>query len=167
MFKTRTRKIWGDIFSRKGRTALVAISIFIGVLGVVTFFSMGDILVSRLEKDIQKDKLAMVKMLLTTSESNDALPADADFLQFVDAQTGVAVVDGQITSQIYFKEPGAEDFDQGSLMATYAPMDAQLLEPLQLMKGDYPVTGSNQLAVERRMADAYEPVLRQILEAND
>ena len=27
MIKTRTRKIWGDIFSRKGRTALVSISI--------------------------------------------------------------------------------------------------------------------------------------------
>ena len=36
MFRSRTRKILRDIWTRKGRTLLVSIAIFIGVLGVVT-----------------------------------------------------------------------------------------------------------------------------------
>lgn len=156
MLKTRTRKIWGDILSRKGRTALVSMSIFIGVLGVVTLFSMGDILVSRLEHDIQKDKLSMVKMGLTTSESEVVLPSGDEFLQLVSAQPGVETADGQITSQLYFKEPGSDDFDQGSLIAYFTPMNELQLEPLQLIEGDYPAAGSKQLTVERRMADTYD-----------
>lgn len=156
MFKTRTRKIWGDILSRKGRTALVSLSVFIGVLGVVTLFSMGDILVSRLEQDIQEDKLAMVKMGLTTSENPDALASSDEFLHLLTTQPGVETVDGQIISQLYFKEPGADDFDQGSLIASFSPMSDMPLEPLQLIEGEYPVASSKQLAVERRMAESYD-----------
>ena len=173
MFKTRARKIWGDVLSRKGRTALVSLSIFIGVLGVVTLFSMGDILVSRLEQDIQKDRLAMVKIELTTSETDTALLPYADFLQFVDSQPGVALVDGQITSQLYFRTSETENFDQGSLLAYYTPMSELQIEPLQLIEGDYPVSGSKQLTVERRMADAYglsvgdELVLRMVSQTGE
>ena len=69
------------------------------MLGVVTLFSMGDIIVTQLQEDIQQDKLAMVKVGLTTSESEAELLSNADFLQLVDAQPGVSLVDGQISSQ--------------------------------------------------------------------
>ena len=39
MIKTRGRKILHDILSRKGRTALVSLSIMIGVFGAVTLIS--------------------------------------------------------------------------------------------------------------------------------
>lgn len=42
MVGTRGRKILHDIGSRKVRTLLVSISIFIGVFGTVTLFTMGD-----------------------------------------------------------------------------------------------------------------------------
>lgn len=156
MLKTRSRKIFGDVWSRKGRTALVSLSIFIGVLGVVTLFSMGDILISRLEQDIDEDKLAMVKMSLTTSDNSAALPNEDEFLRLVHAAPGVDFVDGQIISQLYFKEPGSDDFDQGSLIAYFTPMNDLPLEPPQLIEGNLPLAGARQLVVERRMADAYE-----------
>lgn len=155
MFKTRQRKIIGDVLSRKGRTVLVSMSIFIGVLGVVTLFSMGDILVSRLEGDIQEDNLAMVKMALTLGESGAAQADNAALLDFVRAQPGVTSVEGQIIGQLYFKDPDSDDFEQGSLVAYSSPMDALPLEPMQLVEGTYPAAGSRELAVERRMADAY------------
>ncbi len=173
MIKTRTRKIWGDILSRKGRTALVSFSIFIGVLGVVTLFSMGDILVSRLEQDIQEDKLAMTKLGLTTSERATELPDARDFLTMVEAQPGVAKAEGQIISQFYFREPDSDDFDQGSLIAYFTPLTEVELEPPQLIEGDYPVSGTKQLAVERRMADTYDLkvgdtlVLRMVSQAGE
>jgi putative ABC transport system permease protein len=155
MFKTRQRKIAGDILSRKGRTALVSLSIFIGVLGVVTLFSMGDILVSRLKKDIQEDKLAMVKIGLTPAGSGVEAADNAPLLDYVQSQPGVTVAEGQIISQLYFKDPDSEGFEQGTLVAYSVPMDALQIEPLQLVKGSFPAAGSKTLAVERRMADAY------------
>ena len=156
MRKTRQRKIYGDVLSRKGRTALVSLSIFIGVLGVVTLFSMGDILVSRLKKDIQEDKLAMVKIGLTPSSTDANLSDNADVLDFVQSQAGVETVEGQIVSPLYFKDTGSDDFEKGSLIAYSTPMGDLQLEPLQLIDGDYPTAGSQQLALERRMADAYD-----------
>jgi ABC-type lipoprotein release transport system permease subunit len=156
MFKTRQRKIVGDVMSRKGRTVLVSLSIFIGVLGVVALFSMGDILVSRLKKDIQQDKLAMVKILLTPSGAGDnELTGSTTIVDFVQAQPGVETVQGAIISQLYFRRPNSETFKQGTLIAYSVPMGELPLEPLQLVEGDYPVAGSHQLAVERRMADNY------------
>ncbi len=155
MQKTRRRKILGDVQSRKGRTALVSLSIFIGVLGVVALFSMGDILVSRLKEDIQQDKLAMIKVGLAPSGDGAVTMENSDILDLIQSQPGVEIVEGQIMSQLYFQKSGADDFEQGILIGYSSPMGDLQLEPLQLTKGAYPVAGSKQLAVDRRMADNY------------
>ena len=61
MLRSHVRKIFRDVWSRKGRTLLVAIAIFIGVLGVVTLISAGDLMLHQLQKDLQQDKLAMLR----------------------------------------------------------------------------------------------------------
>lgn len=48
MFGIRFVKIARDVWSRKVRTLLVATSIFIGVFGVVTLFSTGELLINQL-----------------------------------------------------------------------------------------------------------------------
>ena len=53
MNRSTLRKVFGDLWTRKGRTALVSISIFIGVLGVVTLVTAGDLLINILELDDQ------------------------------------------------------------------------------------------------------------------
>ena len=65
MFRSRARKIFRDIWGRKGRTALAATSIFIGVLGVVMLISMGDLYISQLQEDIQEEELAMLDLPVT------------------------------------------------------------------------------------------------------
>ena len=58
MIKTRIRKIWGDVLSRKGRTALVTTAILIGVFGAATLVSLNDLLISQLREDLNPDFVA-------------------------------------------------------------------------------------------------------------
>lgn len=153
MFNTRGRKIFGDILSRKGRTALVSISIFIGVFGVVTLFSMGNIIVDRLEKDIQADDLAMLKTFVTLS-SDEPAPDNATFMADVNAYPGVTTAEGYSVNAYYFRVDDDDKFEEGTLVASYAPIGETQLEPFQLVEGDYPVAGQHQLAIDKRMADA-------------
>jgi len=67
MYRTRMRKIPGDVWARKGRTALVSMAIFIGVAGVIALSSMGDILVGQLEKDLKEDELSMLAVFVTAN----------------------------------------------------------------------------------------------------
>jgi len=59
MIGTRIKKIFRDVLSRKGRTALVALSITIGVFGVSALVGMGDLLVSQLNADLDEEAFAM------------------------------------------------------------------------------------------------------------
>jgi hypothetical protein len=70
------RKIWGDLWTRKGRTLLVSISIFIGVMGVVVLVTAGDLLVKQLQEDIQQDKLPMQQIFLTVPPSEGEVQLD-------------------------------------------------------------------------------------------
>ena len=65
MFKTRGRKIVRDIMARKGRTALVSISIMIGVFGAVALISANDLLLAQIRDDIEPDEIAMTRLFVT------------------------------------------------------------------------------------------------------
>jgi hypothetical protein len=68
MFGTRTRKVLSEIWLHKTRTALVAINIFIGVLGVVTLTSVSDLMIRTTKADLHKDELPMVYMNVTLED---------------------------------------------------------------------------------------------------
>jgi len=53
MFRSRWRKVFRDVWARKSRTILASTAISVGVLGVVTLWSSGDLLVSQLKRDIK------------------------------------------------------------------------------------------------------------------
>ncbi len=57
MLRSRWRKVFRDVWARKSRTAMASTAIFVGVLGVVTLSSMGDLLVSQLEGDLKEEEL--------------------------------------------------------------------------------------------------------------
>lgn len=154
MAKTRIRKIFGDILSRKGRTALVSMSIFIGVFGVVTLFTMGDLIVNRLEDDIQEDKLAMMKTHLNLAAGQTPTPNDV-LLNQVEAYPGVTTVEGYLASLVYFQADDGDKFEDGMVISSYAPMGESELEPMRVIDGEYPVSGQRQLAVEQRMAKEF------------
>ena len=92
MFRTRFRKILRDIRSRKVRTALVSVSIFIGVFGTVTLFSMGDLLVRQLRQDLDQNKLAMVRVYLALPPA--AQVDNAQLLATLRSQPNITTVEG-------------------------------------------------------------------------
>ena len=153
MFRTRTRKIARDIWSRKVRTLLVSASIFIGVFGVVTLFSTGDILIGQLEKDIQQDRLSMIRVVLTVS-AGAAVDNDAALAE-LRTVPGVTAVEGRAVYPLLWRLPGEERFRDGTLAAYWSPFDQMALEPPRLVEGEFPVAGQKQIAVERRMAERW------------
>lgn len=153
MIRTRTRKVLRDIWARKVRTLLVSASIFVGVFGVVTLFSTGELLISQLEKDIQAERLAMIRTVVSVPAG--AQVDNAAVLATLRAQPGVATVEGRAVYFSQWRLPGDDRFRDGVIAAYSVPFDALLLEPPRLVAGEYPVAGENQIAVERRMADAH------------
>lgn len=154
MYKSRGRKVFRDLWSRKGRTAMASIAIFVGVLGVVTLVSVGDLMVSQLKKDLQEEELAMQQVFVT-------LPAGIQVdntatLAMLRALPGVATVEGRAAAPMLWKRRGDEEFDDGYLLAASQPFDEIGLQPMRLTKGSYPAAGQHQVAIEKRMAKEYD-----------
>jgi ABC-type lipoprotein release transport system permease subunit len=153
MIQTRLRKILRDIGSRKTRTFLVSFSIFIGVFGVVALFSTGEILIKQLEKDIQKDRLAMMRIFVTSSR--DAQIDNEAALATLNAQPGATVVEGRAVYPLLWKLPDETNFRDGTIASYSKPIDQLVLEPPRLTRGALPVAGQHQIAIERRMASRW------------
>lgn len=153
MLHTRFRKILADVWARKGRTLLVSTSIFIGVFGVVTLFSTGEILINQLEEDIQQERLAMMRVQVSTSSG--AQPDNDAALESLSEQPGVTRVEGRATYPLFWKLPGEDRFRAGVIVAYAQPFAETQLEPPRLIAGEYPTAGQNEIAIERRLADQY------------
>lgn len=151
---TRLRKIWRDIWARKVRTLLVSISIFIGVFGVVTLFSAGEILIKQLEQDLQQDKLAMIRLAVVTS--SEARINNQSELQRLRDLPGVAAISGRAVYRVAWKLPADRIFEDGYIAAYTEPFDQVVLEPPTLYQGNWPQADQNQIAVERRFAEKYD-----------
>jgi len=151
---TRLRKIWRDIWARKVRTLLVSISIFIGVFGVVTLFSAGEILIKQLEQDLQPDQLAMIRLAVATS--SEARINNQTELQRLRDLPGVTAISGRAVYRLAWKLPTDRVFEDGYIAAYTDPFDEVALEPPTLYRGDWPQAGQNQIAVERRFAEKYD-----------
>ena len=153
---TRTRKIYRDIFARKARTALVSISIFIGVLGVVTLVGCGDLLISRIYDNIDPDEMPMLGFNLSLKGGNDPATVDRnEVLDALRAYPGVVDVQGWMTGEIYWREPGDEGFIQGRVRNISDLFDGMTMQPVTLIEGEYPAAGQHEILVERRTAKHY------------
>lgn len=151
---TRGRKIIRDILARKGRTLLVALAIFIGVTGTITLFSLSDIIVRQLEKDIKQDELPMIQVFTTVN--SEAELDDAAYLEALRTQPEVTEIMSVFQGNGYFKiNPEAEDFETGFLQAYSVPYtDGLPMTPMRLLEGAYP-QNDTEVAIETRMADEY------------
>jgi ABC-type lipoprotein release transport system permease subunit len=165
MIKTRTRKILRDVWARKGRTALVSLAIFIGVAGTIALFSMSNVIVGQLRKDVKENELAMATVALSVDPS---VPLDdASYLKMINDHPGVTqVMAGLSNWPIYFKlnesdqsfkdgfDQSFEALNQQETQLVDVPFQAEMpLQPIRLLQGgQWPASGSNQLIVEQRMA---------------
>ncbi|MEW6578322.1 MAG: ABC transporter permease, partial [Chloroflexota bacterium] len=161
MIKTRGKKIIRDILSRKGRTALVAISILIGVFGAVTLISANDLLVRQIRQDVNPDEIAMTRLYVTVPAAGTDVTTESGEDQVLDlirnrrAIPGVTRIEGQVTVPVFWQRSAEERFREADLMAFSEPFADIQLEPMRLVEGEWPQPGQNQIALERRMADEY------------
>ena len=154
MFRSRWRKIFRDVWARKGRTVMASAAIFVGVLGVVTLTSMGDLLVSQLKGDLKEEELPMQAVFV--SAPGGAQLDNASYLDALDTFPGVTLVEGRAVRPLSWKMPGDAKFQDGFILAAWEPFEKIVLQPVRLTgQGRYPVTGQNEIAIEKRMADKH------------
>ena len=155
MFRSRWRKVFRDVWARKSRTAMASIAIFIGVLGVVTLWSSGDLIISQLEKDLRQDDLAMQAVFV--SVPSGAKVDNAAYLEALEQFPGVTQVEGRAVRPLSWKVPGEAKFEDGFILATWEPFGQSTLQPVRLIgQGQYPSTGRHEIAIEKRMADKHD-----------
>ncbi len=156
MSKTHMRKILRDILSRKGRTALVVLSIMIGVFGVTTLVGMGDLLISQLNEDLDEKEIAMTHVYIVSSGGQLSLDDNQKFIDSLRALPGIQQVEGQAIYPIDWHSTGDDDFEPGSVIAFTKPFEQVRLEPIsRVVEGRYPVGGQNEIAVEQRFANEH------------
>ncbi|MCD4685124.1 MAG: FtsX-like permease family protein [Anaerolineae bacterium] len=155
MNRSTLRKIWGDLWTRKGRTLLVSISIFIGVAGVVTLITAGDLLVKQLQEDIQEAELPMLQifMMVPPSAGEVELDTPAYIADLQEAFPEITEVEGEANNPFYWKYQDEGRFREARLFSYTSSLENMLLEPLRLVEGAYPQAGQQELAVEQRMAE--------------
>ena len=155
MLRSRWRKIFRDVSARKGRTAMASAAIFVGVLGVVTLTSMGDLLLTQLKGDLREEELPMQAVFV--SAPSGAQLDNASFLDALEDFPGVTRVEGRAVRPLSWKLPGDAKFEGGFILAAWEPFDQITLQPMRVTgQGRYPITGQNEIAVEKRMADKVE-----------
>jgi putative ABC transport system permease protein len=150
MFSTRARKIIRDIWGRKGRTAMAATAIFIGVFGVVVLVSIGDLVTKQLQVDKKEEEYPMLQVAL--SLPGDRQPDNAATIATLEALPGVENVEGRVNGLLFWKLPGDTRFRDGWVLSAWEPFEEIKIQPMRLVDGSFPVAGQKQLAVERRMA---------------
>lgn len=148
--RTRGRKIIRDIRARKTRTILVAASIFVGVLGVVVLTTIGQLLTRQLEKDLNPDELAMLRIYINSDTASDLENALA--LERLRRFADVTDVEGQAVYQFTWQRTPDDTPHKGQLFAYSEPFEEIHIEPLRLVTGQYPKAGQQEIAIEQRMA---------------
>lgn len=161
--KTRGRKIFADIWARKGRTALVSLSIMVGVFGVALLVGVGDIFISTLRADMPPDKIAQIKMYtvlpfgeLDAEATNDIL---AEIEAADDALPGLEHVEAQAVYALGWKfmdDPAEGRYRDGNVISYTVPFEDVQLEPVSLREGRFPEAGANEVAVDVRFAETQE-----------
>lgn len=151
--RTSLRKIRRDLQTYRGRTLLVVASVFVGVLSIVTFTTLGQVLSHQLNEDIDKDKLAMLRVYLRTS-TKDPINNDPYLNQLRQLQ-GITAVEGSANYQIQWRLKAGEPLRVGEIYASTEPFEHIQIEPIELIEGRYPQLGRNELVIERRMAETY------------
>ncbi|NLX11056.1 MAG: ABC transporter permease [Chloroflexi bacterium] len=143
-----------DVLSRKGRTALVALSILIGVFGAVSLMSVNDLLVKQIKSDINPDEIAMTRLYVSVPSAEAEVDNEAD-LQTLRGLPGVTEAEGHVVAPVFWKRPGEENYFNGDIMAFTEPFGEIALEPMRLVEGTWPASGQNEIVIERRMADEF------------
>jgi putative ABC transport system permease protein len=155
MIGSRLRKIFRDVWARKSRALMASTAIFVGVLGVVTLLSAGDLLTSQLEQDLREEDLAM-QAVFVSAPGGSELDNEA-YLRALEEVPGVTRVEGRAVQPLSWKLPGEDEFEDAFVLAAWEPFEEIAIQPSRVAgEGRYPSSGQQEIAVEKRMADKHE-----------
>lgn len=152
--KTRGRKILRDIWARKARTLLVSFSIFVGVLGVVTLTSVGELVIRKFHEDVQPEDLAMLTVFVGLPDGVNRVD-NAAILENLRQYPSVTAVEGQAARTLFWRKPQETTFSEATLLLSSEDFTTMTIHPVTLIEGAYPTTGQHELAIERRTAERY------------
>jgi putative ABC transport system permease protein len=154
VFRARWRKILRDVSARKSRAAMASAAIFVGVLGVVTLLSAGDLLTSQLRRDLRAEDLPMQAVFVSAPSGVEL--DNAAYLAALAQSPGTTVVEGRAVRPLAWKLPGETEFEDGYVLAAWERFDEMAIQPMRMTgDGRFPITGQREVAIEKRMADEY------------
>ncbi len=158
MNRSTLRKIWGDLWTRKGRTLLVSLSIFIGVAGVVTLITAGDLIVKQFQTDIREEELPMIQAFLFVSPAEGDVELDNEtYISALKAAfPDITDVEGEANNPFYWKFEDENRFHEARLFSYVSAFDDKQLQPMRVVDGAYPRPGRSEIAVEQRMATDFD-----------
>lgn len=148
---TRDRKILREITTRKRRTLLISAAIFISVTGIITLFSLGDILIRQLEKEINNDDIAMLNMIVIASEQS--FIDNASTVDYLETQTNATAVQGSLRATVRWRSDH-ESYNTATINGYDVPFNSIVIEPPRLLEGRYPRRG--EVAIELRFATNHD-----------
>ena len=150
----------GDVLSRKMRTLLVATSIFVGVLGVVTIVGGGNIMLQAILDNMQEDEIAMQQLFVVnpTGEAIEDPAGQLDDLLVTMKDEGLAVekLEGRATHDLQWLQPGNDKLSVGNVRAYSQPYGEIEVAPMQLLEGHYPAANSHEVMIEVRLSEKYD-----------
>jgi putative ABC transport system permease protein len=117
---------------------------------------MGDLLVSQLNEDLDKDKIAMTHVYVVSTGGQMSLDENQQFIDQLAALPGVNIVEGQAVYPMDWRSPSSNKFEQGTVIAFSEGFEDVQLEPIsRVVEGRYPEGGQNEVAVEQRFVDEH------------
>ncbi len=159
MLKTRARKIFRDIISRKGRTLLVVMSILIGVFGVTVMFSMADLIIGQLRADLKPEQISHNHIYVVSPGETISPEQNQAFLDQLGQLPNVVDIEGQAVYPVYWQQTPTNDptdYNSGYMVAFTESFGQVNLEPVaRVTKGRYPAPDVHEIAVEQRFANAH------------
>jgi len=133
---------------------MASAAIFVGVLGVVTLLSAGDLLTSQLKRDLSEEDLAM-QAVFVSAPGGAELDNEA-YLRSLEEVPGVTRVEGRAVQPLSWKLLGDAEFGDGFILAAWEPFEEIAIQPMRVVgDGRYPSAGQHEIAVEKRMADRH------------
>lgn len=160
MAQTRTRKIYRDILSRKGRTALVVLSIMVGVFGVTVMLTMSNIIGDQMQSDLKSEHISHNHVYLAVRSGTTTLEENQAYLEQIRQLPNVVDAEGQAIYPAYWQKADTknpDNYTQGFMFAFTEPYGKGNLEPVsRVTEGRYPNPGVNEIAVEQRFAEKHE-----------
>jgi putative ABC transport system permease protein len=133
------RKVWRDLLQSRLRTAMVVLSTTVGVFALGLVFGLAEVISATLTADHQATIPAHL--------SFHGGPFDAEAIDAVLGESGVARADGELYAAFRWKWEGEPDWRNGTLVAR-ANYTSQQMNLVNLVEGAWPT--DRALSVERQ-----------------